>query len=90
LTALNNSQDGKINGVFLLLQLKEPVSMKKFNHILFTMISIKIQFYKKLLWTSVMLSKSVGIVSDSERIGGNKTKRKNFGHQQKDMLKRRD
>jgi hypothetical protein len=27
---------------------------------------------------------------DLERIGGNKIRRKNFGHQQKDMLKRRD
>ena len=87
---LNNSQGGKINGVFLLLQLKEQVLMKKFNHILFMMISIKIQFYKKLLWTSVMLSKSVGIVSVSERIGGNKIKRKNFGCQLKDMSEERD
>jgi len=90
LTALNNSQDGKINGVFLLLQLKEPVSMKKFKAILSIMILIIIQLYKKLLWILVMLSKSAGIVLDLERIGGNKTKRKNFGHQQKDMLKRRD
>jgi hypothetical protein len=87
---LNNSQDGKINGVFLLLQLKEQVSMKKFKVILFIMILIIIQLYKKLLWTLVMLSKSAGIVLDLERIGGNKIRRKNFGHQQKDMLKRRD
>jgi hypothetical protein len=54
------------------------------------MISIKIQFYKKLLWISVMLSKSVGIVSDSEKIGGNKIKRKSFGCQLKDMSEERD
>ena len=90
LTALNNSQDGKINGVFLLLQLKEPVSMKKFKAILSIMILIIIQLYKKLLWILVMLSKSVGIVSVSERIGGNKIKRKNFGCQLKDMSEERD
>jgi hypothetical protein len=37
-----------------------------------------------------MLSKSAGIVSDSEKIGGNKTKRKSFGCQLKDMLEEKD
>jgi hypothetical protein len=81
---LKNFQDGKINGVFLHLEPKEQVLMKRFKLIHFMMILIKTQLFKKLLWILVMSLKNVGIVLDSEKNGGNKTKRRNFGLQPKD------